>query len=253
MFRNLLLERWRAKRPSGAVVILGMHRSGTSSLAGCLEQCGLDLGEVSHWNYHNRKGNREHPSVISLNKKVLVASGGTWDKPPETILWNKELADLRDEWIKQRSQQASRRWGFKDPRTLVTLPFWLEGLADVQLVGTYRHPASVAKSLNKRGSIDMAKGMLLWRSYNQKLLDIWDRTPFPLVSFDVTAEQYKSNVQTIARFLQLPDCDIGADFFETSLRHEESLQDEDTIEEEDRKIYQRLKTIYRSLDPAVPE
>jgi len=253
MVWHFVRERWGSKKPTGAVVILGMHRSGTSSLAGCLEQYGLDLGEVSHWNHHNRKGNREHPSVISLNKQVLAASGGSWDRPPERIVWGKDLALLRDEWIKQRSEQARQRWGFKDPRTVLTLPFWLEGLDDVQLVGTYRHPDSVAKSLKSRGSIDMVQGMLLWRSYNKQLLEIWDRTPFPLVSFDVSAEQYRASVQRVARLLRTPECDGPNDFFESTLRHEEPSKAEDLMEEEDHRIYQRLDAIYRSFEASAAE
>ena len=45
------------------IVILGMHRSGTSCLAGCLEELGLHLGTVITSAPHNKKGNRENPEL----------------------------------------------------------------------------------------------------------------------------------------------------------------------------------------------
>lgn len=234
------------RQPDCVVVILGMHRSGTSSLAGSLEACGLYLGEISQRNRHNLKGNREHRFVISLNDQVLAANGGSWDRPPVTMVWDQEMATRRDEWVSSQSQAARSRWGFKDPRTLLTLPFWLEGIAHVQFVGTYRHPDSVVKSLKSRGSIDMVQGMFLWRSYNRKLLEIWDRTPFPIVSFDANDQQYRASLKKLAMYLQLPDCEGGNDFFESSLRHQEPSHAEAMMEDEDLRIYERLEVIYRS-------
>ena len=58
-------------RPGRVVAVLGMHRSGTSALAGSLEQHGLFLGRVSTSNPHNPKGNRESAEVRRLNEDVL--------------------------------------------------------------------------------------------------------------------------------------------------------------------------------------
>lgn len=44
---------------ASTVLILGMHRSGTSCLAGSLQEAGLYLGEVNTAAPHNAKGNRE--------------------------------------------------------------------------------------------------------------------------------------------------------------------------------------------------
>ena len=41
-------------------------------------------------------------------------------------------------------------WGFKDPRALLTMPFWHAAIPGLEFVGTYRHPYLVAKSLNSR-------------------------------------------------------------------------------------------------------
>ncbi|MFD2233067.1 hypothetical protein [Phaeospirillum tilakii] len=70
------------------ILILGMHRSGTSCLTGMLEQAGLPLGEVNTVSRHNRKGNRENNEVMRLNDAVLAASGGRWDQPPPALCWD---------------------------------------------------------------------------------------------------------------------------------------------------------------------
>ena len=59
------------------VVVLGMHRSGTSCLAGSLEQQGLFLGEVNTSAPWNRRGNRERFDVMNLQGDILEASGGS--------------------------------------------------------------------------------------------------------------------------------------------------------------------------------
>jgi len=64
------------------VAVLGMHRSGTSWLAGSLQDLGLEMGEVSTRDPHNLKGNRESPVLMEIHDGVLVDSGGSWKRPP---------------------------------------------------------------------------------------------------------------------------------------------------------------------------
>ena len=60
-----------ASQQKPCILILGMHRSGTSCLAGSLQQQGVYLGEVHEWNPHNLKGNRENPHIMALNEGLL--------------------------------------------------------------------------------------------------------------------------------------------------------------------------------------
>ena len=79
-----LLKRERV--PSITVIcILGMHRSGTSSLAGCLQEAMLGLGDVVESAPHNLKGNRENLAIRGLNDDFLAYSNGAWDRPPERL------------------------------------------------------------------------------------------------------------------------------------------------------------------------
>ncbi len=65
------------------ITILGMHRSGTSALAGSLQAAGLELGDVrTEGETFNQKGNREPSELIALHEDVLITNGGAWHLPP---------------------------------------------------------------------------------------------------------------------------------------------------------------------------
>ena len=134
-----------------------MHRSGTSALAGSLEQHGLFLGHVSTSNSHNPKGNRESPEVRRLNEDVLRSSGGAWNAPPPVpSRWSADHERARRELLAEHAGRPV--WGFKDPRTLLTLDGWLALVPDLELVGVFRHPMRVARSLERRNGMESGTG-----------------------------------------------------------------------------------------------
>src|SRR6266446_4453200 len=150
--------------PGRIIAVLGMHRSGTSCLVGLLEQAGVFLGEVSRKNPSNLKGNGENPRIMALHEELLRINGGSWDAPPETVVWPRELKTRRDGII--GDYRGAPLWGFKDPRTLLALDGWLEALPGLQFVGIFRHPLSVAESLERRNGFSLEKGLRLWSAYN---------------------------------------------------------------------------------------
>jgi hypothetical protein len=214
----------------GVVVVVGMHRSGTSCLAGSLQARGLDLGAVSESDPHNVKGNRESLEVRELNEEVLAQSAGSWLVPPEVVRWDGELARRRDRFLASQAADPvtkSGTWGFKDPRTLVTLPFWLEALAEPRYVATFRHPLAVARSLQRRDGLPPAQGVDLWLAYNRRLADLWRERPFPVVSFDLGTAAYRRAVDRMAAGLGLRGGPTGADFRRAELIHQAAADDGD--------------------------
>jgi hypothetical protein len=228
------------------ILVLGMHRSGTSCLTGSLQKRGLTLGEVFTQNAFNAKGNRENRKVMGLNDEVLAASGGAWDRPPEQLSWSRGMERTRDRLITSLRRSAPQAWGFKDPRTLLTLPFWLEGLVDPQFVGTFRHPMSVARSLQNRGDIAIQNGIELWYQHNIRLIDLWERQPFPLLSFDVPAEEYEHSIIRAGDELGLSRSAADDSFFNDSLRHHLGDVDSHDLPEPSAQLYGRLREIYLS-------
>jgi hypothetical protein len=224
------------------VCILGMHRSGTSCLAGSLEERGLFLGEVINYAKFNTKGNKENQERMKINNDVLALSGGTWDAPPQALVWDDALRHRRDTHIARYSDIET--WGFKDPRTLFTLPFWQEANSHFRFIGTFRHPKAVEKSLMRRGPGLEPKvpAIELWKRYNLKLLDCLSQRAFPLVCFDWAPDKYIRAVDLIASDLGLqvsPETQLG--FFEDDLRSSnqgDSLPD--CADDEAMRIYDRL-------------
>jgi len=206
-----------------SVIILGMHRSGTSCLAGSLEPFGLYLGPVNKAAPHNKRGNQEHSKVVDINNRVLQANGARWSSPPLNFPchWPDSLRDERDRFLDNQSSQSI--WGFKDPRTLLTLEGWLEGIPNAVLVGTFRNPISVAESLARRDGSSLQRGLGLWTLYNQRLTSFHRESPFPLISFDSSEPEYNKKIASIARSIGLHSEPIHAPFFETALRNEDMM------------------------------
>ncbi len=226
------------------VIILGMHRSGTSCLAGILESAGLALGKVSRKNLFNPRGNLESKKIIDLNDAVLRHNNGAWDNPPARVEWPDALRRERDLIIGEF--RDSRLWGFKDPRLLLTLDGWLEGLSgfDVLFAATFRRPEVVAQSLRHRNQFPLDKSLSLWKTYNEKLLAYHEAFHFPTISFDLPETSYRDAAGKLLRQLSLtPDFQAGA-FFENELRHE-ARSPEAQLPPEIESIYKELERIVR--------
>ena len=126
---------------SPCVIVLGMHRSGTSLLTGSLEAAGLYLGEVNNQAPFNRKGNKENESIRELNDALLERNGAAWNRPPNG---QAQWSGADEEWSRSLISPylaASRPWGFKDPRTVWTVEGWLRLLPHARPVGVFRHPS----------------------------------------------------------------------------------------------------------------
>ena len=189
-------------RTAAFVFILGMHRSGTSCLAGSLERCGLYLGNVGRSSRNNAKGNHEIKRVRRLNEQILRTSGGRWLQPPPSIVvgWRRKLA-IRTIVI---GLSRHKPCGLKDPRLLLLLETWLSAIRSYTLVGTFRHPTAVASSLARRRPMSVEHANQLWLYYNRKLIQWHQRYRFPIIEFDLTdVDAYRRTVADLASALGL--------------------------------------------------
>ncbi len=220
-----------------------MHRSGTSCLAGTIQQAGLCLGDVSTNNKYNPKGNREHNTIMALNESLLKYNDASWNKPPnKEIQWDNSHLQQANEIKKQITDDCpSNCWGFKDPRTLLTFSFWLDTFPDSILIGTIRNPIDVAESLARRSDqFNIDDGLQLWLDYNSKLLDLLKKKPFPLVSFDYPSTTYTQKTNEIVSVLFPNSSMSNIDFFDSTLRSPSKKPLEIPHEIED--CYTELKT-----------
>jgi hypothetical protein len=157
------------------VVVLGMHRSGTSAVTRGLAVLGVHLGdELYPPAVDNPKGFWEDSGCLALNERLLTHMGSGYDvlgfptKLTESLRTDAGLDSLLQDaahLIRERVNQADL-YGFKDPRTSRLLPFWKEVFRRADCVPAFviavRNPMSVAASLNVRNGIEATKAHLLW-------------------------------------------------------------------------------------------
>jgi hypothetical protein len=222
---------------SRVIIILGMHRSGTSCLTGCLQEAELFLGQVNEVSTDNLKGNRENRAIMNLHDDLLAANGGSWDCPPSTVVWSPAHEGRREALI--AGYPKDRIWGFKDPRTLLTLEGWLEALPSTRCVGTFRHPWAVASSLNRRNRMPFDQGLNLWAVYNRRLLHHKRAMGFDLINFDLRPEDYLARLDVVAGRLDLKTANSAACIFDPTLRV--SVGSDQTLPGEIKSLYAELR------------
>ena len=225
-------------RRSQVVVILGMHRSGTSLLTGTLQEAGLVLGDVVTSAPHNRKGNREALPIRALHDDLLHSSGGSWEKPPSQVIWQPSHRALRDDIV--AGYQHECFWGFKDPRSLFCLEGWLEALPELQAVAIFRHPEAVARSLQAREGMALDDGLVLWTLYNQQLLYWMDQLDVPLLHFSPDLNAFCADAVALIDRLSLPRRlnATSLQFPDASLQHQSSS---------DLTLPQNVQALYNQL------
>ena len=192
------------------VVIVGMHRSGTSALARCLNLLGVSLGPEDQLTPaspdENPRGFWESQPLKVINEKVLTLFGGAWDAPPDLPKgWENadRLASCRDDaQALLDGLAAAGAWGWKDPRSCMTLPFWRK-IVPQQPVGMliYRHPLEVAASLHKRNQMPFEIGLALWTIYTCSAIDALRDMPCYVTSYDQLLNQPQRVLACISDFL----------------------------------------------------
>lgn len=154
-----------------AILILGMHRSGTSMLSGMIHQAGYALGkDLMGADESNPKGHYENLAVYSLNERMLEESGSAWDDLSAKVvgLSSQLVAGYVDDAVKVIEDQfgGAEKILIKDPRNCLLFPVWSEALRRLgilqKVIFTYRNPLEVAYSLQARNHFSVAKGLQLW-------------------------------------------------------------------------------------------
>jgi hypothetical protein len=157
-------------RRQTVVPVLGMHRSGTSLTTRALNLMGMELGwPLQPAGPDNTKGFWEHLTLQTHNRELLASVGAPttgWGTQTQLRRAAAEVAQIvpREVWWRPilamlERQFRSPLWGIKDPRLVITWPFWRRflqshGWTDIRPVVVTRHPAAVLKSVLTRGDLD---------------------------------------------------------------------------------------------------
>lgn len=167
----------RANIMAMQIIVIGMHRSGTSLAAQLLKMLGAYAGDENDLlpaTADNRKGYLERRDVVELNEYVLDGCGNKWFEVSD---FNpSRLEPARKTRFEQEAGRIVARlnergtWFLKDPRMCVTLPLWIPFMDRPAAVFVHRDPVSVAMSLRKRDHLPVFFSVALWEAYTVSAL-----------------------------------------------------------------------------------
>jgi hypothetical protein len=160
----------------------------------------------------NRKGVWERKDVVAFHDELLDHLKGGWQRClPLDSDWHRSagVKPFRDKLglLVRENFSEYLLWGWKDPRTCVLLPLWLDVLRDmgvsVSAVHVVRNPLDVARSLHKRNGFPYDKSLGLWFSYNLTALLAGRTVIRHVLSYDRLIGDWKSELRGCAASLEL--------------------------------------------------
>jgi hypothetical protein len=205
------------------VVVVGMHRSGTSAVTGAIGALGFNsVSAGDRMSPHD--SNPEHWESLSIalhNDEILAYFGGTWDAPPDLSEgWE------RDGGVPDRSAASKLLtvaypnpgpsvW--KDPRLCLVLPYWRDLLRTPMVaVLVWRAPVAVARSLQRRDGMPLPYGIALWERYNRSAIANLARSKTYVLDYDDMVGDPAASLSGLSSWMR----NVGA-FDGTSQQHHE--------------------------------
>lgn len=232
-----------------SILVMGMHRSGTSAMAGALVKAGLCPGDESGLypaDENNQKGFYEQRSLVGINESILVREllqlfpdlhEYGCSKDPEDLgglgwlagAWADNLVQpMADELIQSGMKKFLQSlWSdnpdhtayvIKDPRMSLTLPAWETCLKDPLVLIMLRHPAAVARSLWKRDRIHPGYAYHLWAGYTGAALKNTRHLRRYLIDYDQFISKPEMSMQAIFSWLVSNGVDLTAQGLEDALK-----------------------------------
>ena len=199
------------------LIVLGMHRSGTSAFTGILDLLGVNLGtKMLETQPDNPTGFFENKYVVLANDCILETLNSSWDDTyplPHDWLGRFEGSQLQ---VDIRSFLRTdivddQLYALKDPRLCRLLPLWLPLLSAEDVFPHFsiiiRNPLEIAESLSLRNGFSTEKSLVLWMQY---MLDAERHTrhlPRGFIKFESLLNDPQKSVETAFRNtgLELPN------------------------------------------------
>ncbi|MDG9667316.1 hypothetical protein ONV78_06155 [Hahella sp. CR1] len=221
------------------IFILGMHRSGTSALAGALRCLGLYLGDdfIEPIAGVNEKGFWEHKKLVDINERLLARVNKTWYSVVGLLEvdWTSSLFDD----IKKESLDFVKEvfgeeevFALKDPRLCLLLPFWLDVMSELDIspaaIIINRSPVEVARSLNRRDGIPQSLSEALWIIYSSSMLISTKNMPVAFIDFDdllLAPVRSFLSLQSVLGVRLNIDGTGWRDYLDANLRHHKNTED----------------------------
>jgi len=169
-----------------AIIVNGMHRSGTSMVTNILQTLGVYIGDELLLAHPSQPyGHFEDVDFYELNMDILREAGGSWRNPPTERRILAQSEKFSERIIATIEKHRKKLWGWKDPRTCLTIPLYLPYLKDPRFILVYRDPIAIAASLSKRSGTPPDGWVNLIKVY-QRAMEIYAiGYPVIRVNYDV--------------------------------------------------------------------
>ncbi|MEW9625036.1 sulfotransferase family protein [Rhodanobacter geophilus] len=196
-----------------AILVLGMHRSGTSAVTRVINLLGADLGsDLLPPSGDNALGFWENRGVVEIHEELLDVLGSSWHdvqplpagwlSTPAAIVARGKLFDT----LRREFSNASL-WAVKDPRLCRLLPLWQLVLNDLNVkahaVFVVRHPDEVGRSLLARDGIPIAHTRLLWLQHLVEAEEATRDMSRVVISYDDLLRDWRECMQRMRNELPL--------------------------------------------------
>lgn len=220
------------------VVVLGMHRSGTSLIAKSIELFGYSLGDRQmQANEDNPKGFSEDIDIVSFNDRLLESLGCDWAAPVDLELSSIGEDSRFFEEARQLLVDKTRSYPklvLKDPRFCLLMPFWSKVFSAMSIqtheVVVFRNPLDVANSLSSRNKFAVSFSLTLTEEYLQAVLQHCGSDAL-VVGYPNFMSEPRAEIDRIGKHLHATPVSDQADIFvsdfiDPDLQHHEHSLDE---------------------------
>jgi len=220
------------------VVLMGLARSGTSTITGVLHLLGVDMGAREYGDKWNPMGSFEDRDFQKLHKEIFDRAGdgmSYWNPPTYEKLMSlkSELAPRIKSFIESKAKEKTL-WGWKHTRTILSIDLFLDYLKSPCFVVVYRNPVATARSCVKHtqryeDKVDFQRALNLVHFYHGELLNFFDRHPeLPklVVAYEELVAKPREEAIRIAEFVGISPSEATLSSIEEFVLPGEKLEKE---------------------------
>ena len=196
-----------------AVVILGMHRSGTSALTRVLSLCGATAPQRTLPPARdNPEGVWEPASIVAIHEHILQTAGLSWHNVcafPHSWFHSEVAKHFKLRLVAAVDEEFGESTFFiiKDPRMCRLVPLWLTVLEELNVTPVFvvviRNPLEVAASLKQRNGLLESQSFLLWLRHFLAAERDTRGLPRAFTSYESLLRDWHSVVDKIGRDLAI--------------------------------------------------
>lgn len=235
-----------------ALVVLGMHRSGTSSVAGTLALLGAKAPQtLMRPAEDNPKGFWESEVLAELNDRLLAAGGSNWHdwRRFDLASVNEALPSFHNEATKKLATEFgdANLIVLKDPRICRLFGFWRNVLEEsgyrVVVISPLRSPAEVAASLMARNDMSRSHALRLWLRHVSDAERVSRGLPRRLLAWSDFIADWRGQIVQMSRSLNVTFDSSG----ETEARIDDFLSAELKRQNTDESVPDAIRRAHQLL------